>query len=46
MKKKYLIDPNFVPAKKSKKKIIYSTIYYVVGALVSLLFIPVIFAKT
>ena len=39
MKKKYLIDPNFVPAKKSKKKIIYSTIYYVVGALVSLLFI-------
>ena len=32
-------DPNFVPAKKSKKKIALSTIYYVVGIVLSLLFI-------
>lgn len=39
MKKKYLVDPNFVPAKKSKKKITYSVIYYVVGTILSLFFI-------
>ena len=32
-------EPNFVPAKKSKKKIAGSVIYYVVGSLISLLFI-------
>ena len=32
-------DPNFVPAKKSKKKIAGATIYYVVGIVLSLLFI-------
>ena len=34
-----LLEPNFVPAKKSKKKIILSVVYYVVGALISLFFI-------
>ena len=33
------LEPNFVPAKKSPKKIIYSIIYYVVGATISLFFI-------
>ena len=33
------LDPNFVPAKKSKKKIVFSVIYYVVGAVLSLFFI-------
>ena len=32
-------DPNFVPAKKSKKKIAWSVVYYVVGISLSLLFI-------
>ena len=39
MKKRYINDPNFVPAKKSKKEIIYSIIYYVVGSSLSLFFI-------
>ena len=40
MKKDYrALEPNFIPAKKSKKKIITSTIYYVVGITLSLLFI-------
>lgn len=37
--KKYLNDPNFVPAKKSKKKIAGSIIYYIIGATLSLFFI-------
>ena len=36
-------DPNFVPAKKSKKKIVFSIIYYVVGAILALVFIFPIF---
>ncbi len=32
-------DPNFVPAKRSKKKIAWSVVYYVVGISLSLLFI-------
>ncbi len=36
---KYLHDPNFVPAKKSKKKVAHSIIYYVVGTILSLFFI-------
>ena len=32
-------EPNFIPARKSKKKIVYSVIYYVVGAVLSLFFI-------
>ena len=39
MKKQYLLDPNYVPAKKSKKKIAYSISYYVAGAILSLFFI-------
>ena len=37
----YLIslNPNFTPAKRSKKKIVLSIIYYIVGAALSLLFI-------
>ena len=35
----YLSEPNFVPAKRNKKKIAKSIIYYVVGACLSLLFI-------
>lgn len=37
--KKYLNDPNFVPAKRSKKKVVGSIIYYLVGSILSLLFI-------
>ena len=38
--KRYLaLEPNFIPVKKSKKKIAFSVVYYVVGALLSLLFI-------
>ena len=37
--KKYPNDPNFVPAKKSKKKIAGSIIYYIIGATLSLFFI-------
>lgn len=33
------LNPNYVPAKKSKKKIVTSIIYYVVGTVLSLLFI-------
>ena len=36
-------DPNFVPAKQSKKKLAKTIIYYVVGALLALLFIFPIF---
>ena len=32
-------EPNFVPAKKSKKKIAWSVVYYVIGISLSLLFI-------
>ena len=32
-------EPNFVPAKKSKKKIAWSVVYYVVGSLLALMFI-------
>ncbi len=39
MKKRYLNDPNFVRSKKSKKKIVYSVIYYLTGTALSLLFI-------
>ena len=39
MKNIYAQDPNFVPAKKTKKAIILSTIYYVVGSFLSLIFI-------
>ena len=39
MKKIYALDPNFVPAKKSKKATALSTIYYVVGITLSLIFI-------
>ena len=40
MRKNYrLTDPNFVPAKKNKKKIAGSAIYYVVGITLSLFFI-------
>lgn len=39
MRKQYLLDPNFVPAKKSKKKIANSVTYYIVGAVISLFFI-------
>lgn len=33
------LDENFVPAKKSKKKIIRSVVYYIVGSILSLFFI-------
>ena len=33
------LEPNFVPAKKSKKKIAWSVVYYVLGISLSLLFI-------
>ena len=33
------LEENFTPAKKSKRKIVHSVIYYVVGALLSLMFI-------
>ena len=33
------IDPNFVPAKKSKKKIAWTIVYYVIGISLSLFFI-------
>lgn len=41
MTKKTLIElePNFVPAKKSKKKLVFSIIYYVFGTFLSLMFI-------
>ena len=39
MRNLYSQDPNYVPAKKSKKAIILSVIYYVVGAVLSLIFI-------
>ena len=39
MSKMYPNDPNFVPAKKPAKKIIWSVVYYTVGSLLSLLFI-------
>ena len=39
LRKQMELEPNFVPARKSKKKIIYSTIYYVVGTALSLFFI-------
>ena len=40
MRKKYRNqEPNFVPAKKSKKKIAGATIYYIIGATLSLFFI-------
>lgn len=32
-------EPNFVPAKRSTKKVVYSVIYYIVGTSLSLLFI-------
>ena len=35
----YSLDPNFIPARKSKKKIAFSVIYYVVGAILSFVFI-------
>ena len=35
----YLDEPNFVPAKKSKKKIAWTVVYYVIGISLSLLFI-------
>ena len=34
-----ITDPNFIPAKKSKKKIAWSVVYYVVGISLSLMFI-------
>ena len=38
------LEPNFVPAKKNKKKIANSIIYYIVGALISFIFIlPLIY---
>ena len=36
-------DPNFVPAKKSKKRIATNILYYLVGAVISMLFIFPIF---
>lgn len=36
-------DPNFIPAKQSKKKLIKTIIYYVIGALLALLFVFPIF---
>lgn len=40
MKKDYrTLEPNFVPARKSKKKIAGATIYYIVGITLSLFFI-------
>ena len=39
MRNIYALDPNFVPAKKSKKKIAFSVIYYVVGVILSISFI-------
>ena len=38
-KEQLLNEPNYVPTKKSKKKIVGSIIYYIVGAALSLLFI-------
>ena len=35
----YNLDPNFIPAKKSKKKIAKAVIYYVVGATLSIFFL-------
>ena len=32
-------EPNFIPAKKSKKKIVKTVIYYVIGALLSIFFL-------
>ena len=44
MKNRYLDEPNFVPAKKPKKDIVYSVIYYVVGVTLSLFFIlPILY---
>lgn len=34
-----LLEPNFVPAKKSKKKIIKTVIYYIVGTVLSIFFL-------
>ena len=33
------LEPNFVPAKQSKKKLVKTIIYYVIGVVISLLFI-------
>ena len=33
------LDPNYVPAKRNKKKIANSAVYYVVGTIISLIFI-------
>lgn len=34
-----VVDPNFIPAKKNPKKTVYAIIYYVIGTLISLMFI-------
>ena len=39
MRNKYSLDPNFVRAKRSKKAIVCSIIYYIVGSTLSLAFI-------
>lgn len=39
MKKKYALDPNYIPARKSKKKIASYVVYYVIGVVLSLFFI-------
>ena len=38
-KEQLLNEPNYVPCKKSTKKIVGSVIYYIVGAVLSLFFI-------
>ena len=39
MRNRYALDPNFVRAKRSKKKIAWSIVYYLVGTTLSLAFI-------
>ena len=38
-KEQILNEPNYIPAKKSTKKIVWSVVYYVVGTVLSLFFI-------
>ena len=39
VKSKLQLEPNYIPAKKSPRKVIASVIYYIIGATLSLLFI-------
>ena len=39
MRNRYALDPNYFPARKSKKKVAFSISYYIVGTILSLIFI-------